>query len=948
MEKILRSFIHEKFSLDIRVQIELIGRRRDIQNGEKQEEIIKLLQSNNIGNFVKLGPGTNRYAFKLDGFVVKIATDNDGKIDNLKEFKMAKRLFPHVAKTYEVSENGSILVAEYIQPFSSYAEMIKYADKIREILNELSAVYLLGDVGISSNNYANWGVRPGYDEPVCLDFAYVYDVSSDIFVCRECTSDPGILIPDKDYNMLYCSKCNCSKKFEDLRSMIGNDVHRHHIGDLSEEGYKLSESNVHMTLDAERSNYLSKVKKIKKIHQEKPDEDIKEEEEMNNTINAIASAIVEQRYRNGRGITIKSQEAVSAEAFEAENSTVETIEDKESTIIEGKIITSNGNVGRVAFSGKMTNFDTEINDQNEVDNIDEENLDPSLIIALQNVYTSIGNGHAAISKISNKMFWDIRSSNLFDEVKPYLKNKKLMPKTFYSAIQSSIWKSLGTYLNCIEVKNVPNRDNDGTHSEWVLPDIKTFASTITDDQLWTLIFISRMYTDKDITKLYSEHDGSIIDSYNCIYDDCSGLPTNWAELFKTKLMQKIAIDENGFDIIINSLMNIGWVTDINELEESEEDTLEDIERDIEEGLQELENDGTVYIYIEILFGDEYDTIRLMFNDDTGYNSIPFYTKLNEIELSKKDMEIYNRGPKSIHWVWDWLRHITPDIKFMTKDPEKWIVCNDPDNYTDEDDYETHFVVLEGCALDGYLMGAYFFGGIIGYDKDNNIVNIDDPLIYAKINKLINASFVNTPLSYHMRAVFNREDIIDEKEMERQVEEEEDDFDDVSEEGSIEEYPKEDIEENSEEENDDDIENSENDDNSDEGEEDSEDDDSDEEELDDQEELSEQEKAALEIMSAKEESTQKRKDDGYIRGYLKEERRNKSVIRTFYYDENLIEKIEGEKGKKYLDISDNASGMTYRWNGRNFVPDERSSQTEEVKNEVKDEVEDELKVIRKSK
>ena len=102
------------------------------------------------------------------------------------------------------------------------------------------------------------------------------------------------------------------------------------------------------------------------------------------------------------------------------------------------------------------------------------------------------------------------------------------------------------------------------------------------------------------------------------------------------------------------------------------------------------------------------------------------------------------------------------------------------------------------------------------------------------------------------------------------------------------------------------------------------------------------------MSAKEESTQKRKDDGYIRGYLKEERRNKSVIRTFYYDENLIEKIEGEKGKKYLDISDNASGMTYRWNGRNFVPDERSSQTEEVKNEVKDEVEDELKVIRKSK
>ena len=100
MEKILRSFIHEHFSIDLRVKIELLSRRRDlVKKEEKQHELIQLLQNNDINNLVKLGSGTNRYAFRLDGFVVKVATDNDGKIDNMKEFKMAKRLYPYVSKT---------------------------------------------------------------------------------------------------------------------------------------------------------------------------------------------------------------------------------------------------------------------------------------------------------------------------------------------------------------------------------------------------------------------------------------------------------------------------------------------------------------------------------------------------------------------------------------------------------------------------------------------------------------------------------------------------------------------------------------------------------------------------------------------------------------------------------------------------------------------------------
>ena len=117
MVKKLRSLIQEKIPLETRVQIELISRRRDLIPKEKFEEVIKLLQGADIENIVPLGPGTNRFALKLDGFVIKVATDDEGKTDNLKEFKMAKRLYPHVIKVYEVAENGTMLICEYIQPF---------------------------------------------------------------------------------------------------------------------------------------------------------------------------------------------------------------------------------------------------------------------------------------------------------------------------------------------------------------------------------------------------------------------------------------------------------------------------------------------------------------------------------------------------------------------------------------------------------------------------------------------------------------------------------------------------------------------------------------------------------------------------------------------------------------------------------------------------------------
>ena len=286
MDKLLRSLIHEKFPFDLRVELELLSKRRDITNKDKQEELILLLRKWDIDDIVMLGSGTNRYAFKLDGFVVKFATDADGKIDNWKEFKMAKRLYPHVIKVHEVSDNGTILVCEYIQPFDSYMEMMQYAEEIRKILADLSSMYLIGDVGLSERNFSNWGLRTGTNDPVCLDFAYVYSVSSSLFLCSYCKSN-SVLVPTKDYVRLYCSNKACGReyKFEEIRAKIGNDVHRHEIGILGDEGYVLTSSATKVILDPYRSNYMKVEKTVEKpTEEEEKDFSFQMEQEPKNYI----------------------------------------------------------------------------------------------------------------------------------------------------------------------------------------------------------------------------------------------------------------------------------------------------------------------------------------------------------------------------------------------------------------------------------------------------------------------------------------------------------------------------------------------------------------------------------------------------------------------------------------------------------------------------------------
>jgi len=248
----------------------MLGRSRNLQNDTQQTKLFELFRKYNI-DATPLGMGTNRYGFKLKSYAIKFATNEDGRIDNFKEFKMSKVLQPYVIKIHEVSENGSLLVGEYIQPFESYEEMLRYESSIRKILAELSSLYLLGDVGISKINFGNWGLRPGTTQPVCLDFAYIYNVSSELFLCPESSCRGRVmLVPTPDYAKLRCPHCGKEKTFELIRIKIGKEQHLKEIGDLTTEGYLLSNSNSLAVLDIQRSPYLQiQGKKRKKEKDEK-------------------------------------------------------------------------------------------------------------------------------------------------------------------------------------------------------------------------------------------------------------------------------------------------------------------------------------------------------------------------------------------------------------------------------------------------------------------------------------------------------------------------------------------------------------------------------------------------------------------------------------------------------------------------------------------------------
>ena len=276
------SMILKLMPIELLVELEKLTVRHDINNNQKSSMILKMLYDNNI-NAASLGTGTNRYGVKIDGYVFKIALDRLGKIDNRREFKYTKQLQPYVIRVYECLPTGLISVCEYIESFVDLNEFRECEDDIRKALTILTDQFLIGDIGITSKNFKNWGFRMNGDtkDIVCLDFAYIYSTSYSTFQCN--CKDEAILVYTPDFCNLKCPACGRVTSFAQIRRKISRDAEEAEIGDIRDISYVMTSPIEEHIIDLAKSPVKIKDKKPKKARpweDLEPDCEITQEEQL--------------------------------------------------------------------------------------------------------------------------------------------------------------------------------------------------------------------------------------------------------------------------------------------------------------------------------------------------------------------------------------------------------------------------------------------------------------------------------------------------------------------------------------------------------------------------------------------------------------------------------------------------------------------------------------------
>lgn len=208
--------------IDLKMKIGEVVFQEGMLPTHRRDMVIGHLEKSGI-QFNNSGTGTNRHIIKYDGYAVKIALDIEGIADNRQEFAVCDALSPHVAYSHEISKGGHLLVASYCPAFTSYSEMYSYSHTIKNILSDWSKRHLLGDVGLTKKTFANWGLDPS-GKPVCIDYAYLFPASLDLFMCFCGSKD--IQFTDYTYSAYKCQKCNYEYKDQDLRMKVATTQER--------------------------------------------------------------------------------------------------------------------------------------------------------------------------------------------------------------------------------------------------------------------------------------------------------------------------------------------------------------------------------------------------------------------------------------------------------------------------------------------------------------------------------------------------------------------------------------------------------------------------------------------------------------------------------------------------------------------------------------------------
>ena len=225
----LTSRILQHMSVELLIELDKICKDVTISdNNIKVDKMVEVLDKYDV-NYSELGPGTNRFAILIEGYVFKIAMDRLGVKDNWAEFSLTQELQPFVIKVYEC--NGLIIVTEYVTVISK-DEFIKRKDEIRRILSTIADRYLLGDVGTVSKNFMNWGYRDT-GELTILDFAYIYRIKGEEMICggKNKAGDicQSFLNYDENFHNLMCPTCGKKYIFTDIRAKIDPDYEKSEI-----------------------------------------------------------------------------------------------------------------------------------------------------------------------------------------------------------------------------------------------------------------------------------------------------------------------------------------------------------------------------------------------------------------------------------------------------------------------------------------------------------------------------------------------------------------------------------------------------------------------------------------------------------------------------------------------------------------------------------------------
>lgn len=219
---------------ELKVKIGEVSYQKQMFATQRKELVVKLLHDYGI-EFTELGTGTNRFIVKYEGYALKIALDQEGVADNKQEWVMSSLLAPYVAKAHEISKGGHLLVATYAPAFTSFSEMRMHENTIRKILKDWSTRYLLGDVGITHINYANWGVSNG--KPVCIDYAYIFPANMEVFECV--CGNKDMKFSGNDFTTYQCTKCLATYTDRELRSRISNAERLKLFSDVSSAGIEM-------------------------------------------------------------------------------------------------------------------------------------------------------------------------------------------------------------------------------------------------------------------------------------------------------------------------------------------------------------------------------------------------------------------------------------------------------------------------------------------------------------------------------------------------------------------------------------------------------------------------------------------------------------------------------------------------------------------------------------